>query len=388
MVDPDVVNVEQRLHDLLTDDHLAVRVPAGAVEAIHSGVRRRRRARFAGTAGLAFVAVAATALTGTALLHRGARLAPGQVTSETPGVWVPGSLTALPRTMAAPAAIAASGGLVWVAGPATDTPGTDVLARVDAASRQVTSMSTGVASDVAATPLRLWVALRPGATDTQCALQLRETTRGQIVSTFPLPCDASGDVGPNVTANGSHAWVAVDDGSATRLRLYTAGSSAPPVERVLPGRLAGPHLLAIGGTSVYVVTRDDAAGTVLHQLSADRLRPLATISVPGARLMAYGNDQLYVADASSVGAYPADLGGRRGFVSGYVRSLTTGAGVVWSDPAGTSFEGFDPHTGKVAGITKVPVVPGGLLRADGAVLWAVASYRGFGVGLQSAEPAS
>jgi hypothetical protein len=388
MVDPDAMSIEQRLRDLLTDDHLAVRVPAGAIEAVEAGVRRRRRTRLAGAGGVAAVAVAAAAFAVPAVLHRTARVSPGDVTSETRGIWTPSPYTTVP-TMTAPSVVAVSGGIVWVAGPAAGTDGGDVLARMDATSRRVTTMAAGAVSDMAATPRRLWVALRQGArTASSCNLELRETTKGQIVSTFPLPCDTDGGSPPVVTANGTHAWVATDDGSRTHLRLYTAGSSAPTAERILPGRLAGPHLLAIGGTSVYVVTLDADDGATLHQLSAARLVPIASTAAPGARLIAYGSEQVYVADADAMVAYPPDLSSRRSFATGHVTALTTGAGLVWCDLNGDMFSGLDPHTGEIVGVSEVPAQPGGLLRADGAILWAVDVYAGVGVRVQSAQPAS
>ena len=388
MVDPDVMDIEQRLRDLLTDDHLAVRVPASAVEAVHTGVRRRRRrARVAGTAGAVAAAVAVGAIAGPALTNRAPRPSPGRVAGATSGVWTPGPLTSLPTALTTPAAMAISDGIVWIAGPAARAVDGDVLARVDATSRRVTTMPAGVVSDLAATPQHLWVALRGTASDPrQCTLELRQTSDGGIVSTFPLPCDAGTTTVPSVTANGGHAWVVTDDGSHTYLRRYTAGRSTPPEQRILAGRLAGPHLLAIGGTSVYVVTLTAGEGAVLHQLSAANLRPLMTIAVPGARLIAYGSNRLYVADAEGVGSYPPDLSERSTFVAGHVTTLTTGAGIVWCDPGGRALAGLDPRTGAVTSVAEMPAAAPGMVRADGSVLWAV-RVSGGTVGVQSAEPA-
>lgn len=388
MVGPDMTgpDVEQRLRDLLTDERLAVRNPAGAIEAIHVGVRRRRRVRLAGASGAVAAVVVLAVVVGPVVLHRPARVTHGDVSSEIRAVWQPTPFTFLPPAMTAPAAMAVSGGLVWVAGPAKDPSAGDVLARVDASSRHVTTMETGIVSDMAATPRHLWVAMHDTTGSTsRCTLQLRETSHGEIVSTYSLPCDATNGTAPVVTANGAHAWVATDDGHRTHVRLYTVGSSAPPGETVLPGRLAGPHLLAIGGTSVYVVTLTAGEGAWLHRLSATSLGSLGSIAAPGARLMAYGDDQLYVADGSGVVSYPSDLSGRSGFAIGHVTTLTTGAGMVWCDPGGGTYRGLDPRTARVVGVTKLPANPGGLLRADGTVLWDVEPAPQ--VGVRSAEPA-
>lgn len=378
-----MVDVERRLRDLLTDDHLAVRVPAGAVDAIHAGVRRRhRRARIVGAAGVVAVAAAVTAVVVPAAVGRTSHGPPGGVVTQATRTWPAGPITALPATIASPAAMTVSGAVVWVAGPAVDRGGNDVLARVDAASRQVTTTAVGAVSDMAATPRHLWIALRG------CTLELHETTQGGIVSTYPLPCDSRGGTGPVVTADGGKAWVASDDGSRTHVGLYVVGDSKPVAQRVLPGRLAGPDLLAIGGTNVYVVTRGPGDGAVLHQLSRTDLRPLATISLTSPRLMAYGSGHLYVADATGVVALAPDLSSERTLVSGSVTTLTTGDDLVWCDAVpGGGLAGIDPRTGTVVSIAEVSPDRGELLRADGAVIWAVGTYPGVGVGVRSAQPA-
>jgi hypothetical protein len=189
-----------------------------------------------------------------------------------------------------------------------------------------------------------------------------------------------------VTANGPHAWVATDDGTRTHLRLYTAGNTKMTAERVLPGRLAGPHLLAIGGTSVYVVTRAAGGNPVVHQLSATDLKPLATISVPGARLVAYGSNQLYVADPAGVLALRPDLSGQRRLVLGTVTTLTTGDDLVWCDAGGGGLAGLDPQTGDVISVAQVSVDPGELFRADGPAVWEVGDINGAGIVVRSAQP--
>jgi hypothetical protein len=380
MTRPEMLDVERRLRDLLTDDHLAVRIPARALDAVHTGVRRRRRrARLTGATAVVAVAATVGAVVTPALLHRSSRAPHDHVATEKPGPWTPGPATALPTALRIPSAMAVSGGVVWVAG-------SGLLARVDATSRRVTSMPTGGVSDLAATPRHLWVALRPAnRTAHSCALELHETKEGATVSTFTLPCDARGASAPVVTANGPRAWVATDDGARTHLRLYTANSSSPPVERLLPGRLVGPRPLAIGGTSVYVVT-SGPDGAVLHRLSAADLTPLATIAVPGARLLAYGSNQLFVADTASVAAYRPDLKARRTFVAGAVSALTTGDDLVWCDPGGGKLAGFDAHAGTATAIAAFSPGPAGLLRADGTLLWSVQVY-GARVFVLSARPA-
>ncbi|MBV9096580.1 MAG: hypothetical protein JO079_00860, partial [Frankiaceae bacterium] len=351
-----MTEVELRLRDLLTDDHLAVRVPADLAEAVHAGVRRRRRhARIASSAAVVAV-VAAVAGAAVPLLLSKTSGPPRHVVADRPQVWAPGTLTALPAALHTPSAMAVSGGVVWVAG-------NGVLARIDVTSRHVTTRPTGPVTDLAATPRHLWVARR-------CALELHKTNDGTTVSTSALPCDGGGVSGPAVTANGARAWVASDDGSRTHVRVYTVGDPQFTAERVLPGRLAGAHLLAIGGHSVYVVT-SSGEGSVLHELSADDLRPLATIAVPGARFMAYGSDQLFVADATGVVAYPPDLSSRRTLVTGAVSTLTTGSGLVWCNPGGASLVGLDAAAGRTVDVTALPAEPDGLLRADGDALWSV-----------------
>lgn len=383
-----MLDVEQRLRDLLTDDHLAVRVSADAVDAVHSGVRRRRRrARVAGSAVVVAV-VAVAAIAGPLVVNRTSPTSPGRVASGTNGVWTPGPLTSLPSALTNPSAMAISGGIVWIAGPAADSVDGDVLARVDAGSRRVTTMTAGLVSDLAATPRHLWAALRGGPSNpTRCTLELRRTTDGGNVSTYPLPCDAGGASAPTVTADGGHAWIATDDGAHTYVRLYTAGARKLTKQLILAGRLAGPRVLAIGGSSVYVVTFSADDGAVLHQLSRADLTPLRTIAAPGARLIAYGSDRLYVADATGVASFPPDLGGRSSFATGYVTMLTTGAGIVWCDPGGGALAGLDPRTGAVTSVAEIPVDPPGIVRADGSVLWSVRRYAGTGVGVQSAQPA-
>ncbi|MDQ1747738.1 MAG: hypothetical protein QOD07_2001 [Frankiaceae bacterium] len=378
---PSPVDVERRLRDLLTDDHLTVRVPARALDAVHTGVRRRRRrARLASATAVVAVAATVGAVATPALLHRSSRAPHDHVVTAKPEPWTSGPATALPTALRSPSAMAVSGGVVWVAG-------SGVLARVDATSRRVTSMPTGAVSDLAATPRHLWVALRPAnGTARSCSLELHETNSGSSVSTYTLPCDADGATGPVVTANGPRAWVASDDGTRTHLRLYTANTTSPPVERVLPGRLAGPRPLAIGGTSVYVVT-SGTDGAVLHRLSATDLTPLATIAVPGARLVAYGSDQLFVADAASVAAYRPDLTARRTFVAGAVSALTTGDDLVWCDPGGGKLSGLDAHAGTAAATAAFSPGPVGLLRADGTLLWSVQVYGGRAVVLSAQRAA-
>jgi hypothetical protein len=371
-----MVDVEQRLRDLLTDDHLAVRIPAEAVETVHLGVRRRRRrARLANTAGVVAVAVAVAAIVGPTLLSRTQRTPPGSIAGGKSGVWTRGPITSLPSALTKPQAMAVSGGTVWIAGPAARAVDGDVLARVDATSRQVTTMR------------HLWVALRdPSGNTGRCSLQLRQTIDGGIVSTSSLPCNANTATGPAVTANGEHAWVATDEGTSTDLRLYTAGSRVPTKERVLPGGLGGPHVLVIGGTSVYVITLSPN-GAVLHQLSHLGLEPLSTIAVPNARLMAFGSGRIYVADTVGVASFPADLSGRSTFTTGDVTTLTTGAGVVWCDADGGALAGLDPRTAAVTGVVEVPADPRGIVRADGDVLWAVRVDADQRVVVQSAAPA-
>ncbi len=377
-----MVDVEQRLRDLLTDDHLAVRVPAGALDAVHAGVRRRRRrTRVVSAAGVVAVAAAVAAVVVPVAVGRTPHGSPGGVATQATRTWPAGPITPLPATIASPAAMAVSRGVVWVAGPAVDRGGNDVLARLDTASGRVSTTAVGAVSDMAATPRHLWLALRG------CTLELHETTHGGIVSTYPLPCDSRAGTGPVVTANGGEAWVASDDGSRTHVGLYAVGGSKPVAQRVLPGRLAGPHLLAIGGASVYVVTRGRGDGAVLHQLSGTDLRPLATISLTSPRLMAYGSGHLYVADAAGVVALAPDLSSERSLVSGSVTTLTTGDNLVWCDAVpGGGLAGIDPRTGKVAGIAEVSPDRGELLRADGAAIWAVGTYPGVGVGVRSAQP--
>jgi len=384
-----MLDVEQRLRDLLTDDHLTVHVSPDAVEAVHSGVRRRRRrARVAGSAVGVAAVVAVAAIAGPVVFNRTPSPSPGRVASGTSGVWTPGPLTSLPSALTTASAMAISGGIVWIAGPAAHTVDGDVLARVDASTRRVTTMTAGLVSDLAATPRHLWAALRGGPSDpTNCALELRRTTDGGIVSTYPLPCDAGGASVPTVTADGGHAWVATDDGVHTYLRLYTAGARTLTKQLVLAGRLAGPRVLAIGGSSVYVVTYTSDDGVVLHQLSRADLTPLRTIAAPGARLIAYGSDRLYVADATGVASFPPDLGGRSDFATGYVTTLTTGAGIVWCDPGGGALAGLDPRTGAVTSVAEISADPPGIVRADGSVLWSVRRHAGTGVGVQSAQPA-
>lgn len=379
-----MVEVEQRLRDLLTDDHLALRVPAGAVEAVHAGVRRRRRrARVASAAGVVAIAASVAAIAVPAALEQTSRVSPGGTGDQAMPIWKPGPITTLPAAISSPTSLAVSGGIVWVAGPAAGEPGDDVLARMDAATRHVTTTATGAVADMAATPLHLWVALR------SCALQLRETTDAKAVSTFPLPCDAHSSVGPTVTANGKRAWVASDDGSRTHIRLYTAGQQHPTAEAILAGRLAGSHLLAIGGTRVYVVTRTSDGSSLLHELSAIDLKPAGgTVSLASPRLMAFGSGQLYVAGADGVVAYAPDLTSPHTLSSGSVTRLTTGDGMVWCDAHGAGgLEGLDPSTGEVIGISEIGADPDELVRADGTVLWTVKVFTSVGVDVQSARAA-
>jgi len=379
-----MVEVEQRLRNLLTDDHLALRVPAGTVEAIHAGVRRRRRrARVASAAGVVAIAASVAAVAVPVALERTSRVSPGGTGNQATPIWKPGPITTLPAAVSSPTSLAVSGGIVWGAGPAGGEPGGDVLARMDAASRQVTTTVTGAVADMAATPQHLWVALR------SCTLVLRETTHGKAVSTFPLPCDVRSGAGPTVTANGKRAWVASDDGSRTHVRLYTAGQKHPTAEGILAGRLAGSHLLAIGGNSVYVVTHTSDGSSLLHELSATDLKPVGeTVSLANPRLMAFGSGQLYVAGADGVVAYAPDLTSPHILSTGAVTRLTTGDGLVWCDPNGASgLEGLDPSTGEVIGIAEIGADPDELVRADGAVLWTVKLFTSVGVDVQSARAA-
>lgn len=382
-----MLDVEQRLRDLLTDDHLAISVRAGAADAVHAGVRRRRRhARLTGAAAMAVAGAVAGLVVAPIALRPATRPATGTITGEAP-ILKPSPITPLP--LASASALAVSGGVVWVAGPEPGVAGADLLMRVDAATRHVTRTPLGVVSDLAATPLHLWVALRPGVGDpSHCTLESRKTSSAGLVSTYPLPCDAAASSGPIVTANGGHAWVATDDGTSTHLRLYSAGSRALQKEVVLPGRLTGTHLLAIGGSSVYVVTASADGRAVLHELSAADLTSRRATDVTGARLMAFGSHRLYVANETSVVSYQPDLSDRRTLVAARVTMLTTGNDLVWCDAHGNTPEGLAPLTGDVMSVAEANSDPTGIVRADRDLLWIVRSFDGVGVGVESAQAAA
>jgi hypothetical protein len=78
------VDLEQQLRSVLTDDRLDVHLGPGAVQAVHDGVRRRKRRNAALSAAASFVLVAGGIATGVLATQGGsARLSPGP---DQPGV--------------------------------------------------------------------------------------------------------------------------------------------------------------------------------------------------------------------------------------------------------------------------------------------------------------